>query len=278
MQCANKDTGQKCAEAENHRNKTATVPRAQEKEMDKDSGKDKGRRKKGHMTADRKFKFSACTNCGKIGHWRAVCRNTNTHEIEQDTEEQSPEVTVEAVWCMTVPNTAEEDRYTCGKFVESIVTDQLQDKFVRSLLMNEHEEYGECGKWVMNFLLRQAHDITVKNVNESGTVVNSPEHDAGQATVQEKSCDHLIVRHRNRHTRDAEVRVGTVGRICIANHQYHTGRSKWTRSWSNGRSSSQRFHWPDHSAVQSICGTTREKMLLEWNTTQNTWIHVHSNQ
>ena len=91
-----------------------------------------------------------------------------------------------------------------------------------------------------------------------------------------ESCDYLVVRHRSRHTCDAEVRVGTVGRTCTANHEYHTARSKWTRSGSNGRSSSQRFHWRDHSAVQSSGDTRREKMHLERNTTQNTWIHVHS--
>ena len=44
--------------------------------------------------------------------------------------------------------------------------------------------------------------------------------------------------------------MGTVGRTCTANHEYHTARSEWTRSWSNGRSSSQRFHWKDQSAFQ----------------------------
>ena len=68
----------------------------------------------------------------KSGHLRAVCPNTNTHEIEQDTDEPSPEVTVEAVWCMTVQNTADDDHYDCGKFLESIVTDQNSGKFVSS--------------------------------------------------------------------------------------------------------------------------------------------------
>ena len=80
----------------------------------KDSGKGKGRNrsrtrstcmccgKKGHMKADCKFMYTACSNCRKIGHLRAVCRTPNTHEVEQDTEEPSPEVTVEAVWCMNL--------------------------------------------------------------------------------------------------------------------------------------------------------------------------------
>ena len=74
----------------------------------------------------------------KIGHSRAVCRKTNTHEIEQDAEEPSPEVTVEAVWSMTVQNIAEEDLSNCGKFIESIVTDQNSRKFVKSIVMYQN--------------------------------------------------------------------------------------------------------------------------------------------
>ena len=39
---------------------------------------------------------------------RAVCRNTNTHETEKDADEPSPEVTVEAVWCMVVRDIVED--------------------------------------------------------------------------------------------------------------------------------------------------------------------------
>ena len=59
-----------------------------------------------------------------------------------------------------------------GKFVENVETDQFWETFVQSLLMDAHEECGKFGKLVMNLLLRQAHDITVKSVNESGTAVN----------------------------------------------------------------------------------------------------------
>ena len=65
--------------------------------------------KEGHKKADCKFKTATCSNCGKVGHLRALCRNTNTHEIEKDADEPSPEVTVEAVWCMAVQDTAEDD-------------------------------------------------------------------------------------------------------------------------------------------------------------------------
>ena len=35
-----------------------------------------------------------CSNCGKFGHLRAVCRNTNTREVEKD----AAEVTIKEVW------------------------------------------------------------------------------------------------------------------------------------------------------------------------------------
>ena len=42
-----------------------------------------------------------------------VCRNTNTHEIEKDADEPSPEVTVEAVWCMAVRDIVEDGHCDC---------------------------------------------------------------------------------------------------------------------------------------------------------------------
>ena len=62
-------------------------------------------KKEGHKKADCKIKNATCSNCGKVGHLREVCRNTNTHEIEKDAHEPSPEVTVEAVWYMAVRDT-----------------------------------------------------------------------------------------------------------------------------------------------------------------------------
>ena len=50
--------------------------------------------KEGHKKADCKFKTATCSNSGKVGHLRVVCRNTNTHEIEKDADEPSPEFTV----------------------------------------------------------------------------------------------------------------------------------------------------------------------------------------
>ena len=40
---------------------------------------------------------------------RAACRNTNAHEIEKDAGESSLEVAVEAVWCMVVRDTVDDD-------------------------------------------------------------------------------------------------------------------------------------------------------------------------
>ena len=65
--------------------------------------------KEGNKKADCKLKTAICSNCGKVGHLRAVCENTNTHEIEKDNDEPSPEVTVEAVWCVAVQNIVEDD-------------------------------------------------------------------------------------------------------------------------------------------------------------------------
>ena len=121
-------------------------------------------------------------------------------------------------------------------------------RVVTSLLLDSMKEL--VAKFLMDLRWRQAHDVTVKSVNESGTAVNCSDHDAGQVIVLGKGCYFPVVRHRSRHTCDAEVCVGTVGRTCTANHEYHTARSEWTRSWSNGRSSSQRFHWKDQSAFQ----------------------------
>ena len=62
---------------------------------------------------DCKFKTATCSNCGKVGHLRAGSRNTNTHEIEKDADEPSPEVRVEAVWCMAVRDTVEGGHRDC---------------------------------------------------------------------------------------------------------------------------------------------------------------------
>ena len=49
----------------------------------------------------------------KVGHLREVCRITNTHEIEKDAHEPSPEVTFEAVWCMAGRDTVGDGHCDC---------------------------------------------------------------------------------------------------------------------------------------------------------------------
>ena len=69
--------------------------------------------KEGHNRIDCKFKTATCSKCRKVDHLRAVCRNTNTHEIEKGADEPSPEVTVEAVWCMAVRDTVDDGQCDC---------------------------------------------------------------------------------------------------------------------------------------------------------------------
>ena len=42
-----------------------------------------------------------------------MCRNTNTHEVETDADEPSPEATVEEVWCMAVQEIVEDGHCDC---------------------------------------------------------------------------------------------------------------------------------------------------------------------
>ena len=58
---------------------------------------------------DARKQIGTCSNCGKVGHLRAVCRNTNTCEIEKGADEPSPEVTVEEVRCMLFQKDAVDD-------------------------------------------------------------------------------------------------------------------------------------------------------------------------
>ena len=53
--------------------------------------------KEGQKKADCKFKTATCASCGEVSDLRAVCRNTNTHEIEKVANEPNPEVTFEEV-------------------------------------------------------------------------------------------------------------------------------------------------------------------------------------
>ena len=45
----------------------------------------------------------------------AVCRDTNTHGIEIDADEPSPEVTVKEVWCMGVEDAVDDGHCDCNR-------------------------------------------------------------------------------------------------------------------------------------------------------------------
>ena len=89
--------------------------------------------------------------CGKVGHLRAVCRNTNTHEIEKDADEPSPEDTVEEACCMAVHDTAEVDHCNIvssqnSKNSQNIVPSQKNQKSQKS--HHEHRDGSKFGKVV----------------------------------------------------------------------------------------------------------------------------------
>ena len=78
------------------------------------------------------------------GHLRAVCRNTNTHETEKDADEPSPKVTVEAVWCMAVQDTVEDDHCDHSEKHEGI---------------SEHRDGSNGGKVITNIETGQNSEV-----------------------------------------------------------------------------------------------------------------------
>ena len=120
--------------------------------------------KDGHEKVDYRFQTATCSNCGKVGYLRAVCRNTNTHEIEKDADKPSPDVTVEEVWCMAVRDTVDdghcdhiekhdvssEDRDESNRneskfrrVIKNIETDQNPRNVIKNI------ETGQCSKNVI---------------------------------------------------------------------------------------------------------------------------------
>ena len=95
--------------------------------------------KEGHRKADHKFKNASCAICGQVGHLRAMCRNTSKHEIEQNEDEPSLEVTVEEVWCMADRDVVKYDHCNC---TEDFETSQDSRKFI----MNT-ETGKDAGSW-----------------------------------------------------------------------------------------------------------------------------------
>ena len=142
-------------------------PKGTGKGSGKGSGKGKGKTKsrtpetclccgkERQQRADCKFKTATCSNCRKVGHLRAVCRNTNTLENEKDVDEPSPEVTVEAVWCMAVQDTVEDDHCDHSEKHEG---------------SSEHRDGSNCGKVVTNVETGRNSEEVVTNV-ETGQIL-----------------------------------------------------------------------------------------------------------
>ena len=83
----NEDTWQRYVEVDTHRHQDTAAPRARAKvqvDVQRTPETCRCRGKEGHNKADCKFQTAMCSDCAKVGHLRAVCRNTNTHEIGKD--------------------------------------------------------------------------------------------------------------------------------------------------------------------------------------------------
>ena len=70
-----------------------------------------------------------------------MCRNTNTHEIEKDADEPSPEVTVE-VWCMAVQDTVDDGSCDCIEKHDVISEHRDESKNQKS-----HHEHRDGSKF-----------------------------------------------------------------------------------------------------------------------------------
>ena len=66
----------------------------------------------------------------------------HTHEIEQDTDEPSPEVTFEAVWCMSIQNTVEDARYDHSEKLEESSEHRDGSKIL--------EKLSRTSQWINN--------------------------------------------------------------------------------------------------------------------------------
>ena len=133
----NEDTWQRYVEVETHRRRETGVPRAPAKVQVKMEAKARHEHlkrvcaveKEGHKKAECQHKSATCSNCGKVGHLRAVFRNTNTHEIEKDADESSPEVAVEEVWCMAVQDAVGDGHCDCTEKHDALPEDRDGSKF-----------------------------------------------------------------------------------------------------------------------------------------------------
>ena len=106
--------------------------------------------KRRHKKSDCKIKTAACSNCGNVGRLREVCRNTNTHETEKDADEPNPDVTVEAVWCLAVRDTVDDDHF---------------DHTERHERGSEHRDGLSCGKIITNIGTGQNSERVITNIS-----------------------------------------------------------------------------------------------------------------
>ena len=118
--------------------------------------------KEGYKNADCKFRTAACLNCGKTGHLRAVCRNTNTHEIDEYNDENRPQVTVEAVWCMSVQSTVEDDRYVHSEKLEE--SSEHRDAYALKALSRTSRWIKHFGKVITNIETDQNCENAVESI------------------------------------------------------------------------------------------------------------------
>ena len=94
-------------------------------------------------------------NCGKSWSPESVSKHEHTHEIEKDADAPSPEVTVEAGWCVDVRDIVEDDHCDCTenhnvssvpehpgeskfrKVIKNIETNQNSRKVIKSIETGE---------------------------------------------------------------------------------------------------------------------------------------------
>ena len=119
--------------------------------------------------------------CGRERHKKAfckfktatVCRNTNTHEIEKDADEPSPEVTVEAVWCMAVQDTVENDH--CDHMEKHEGSSEHRDE-------SKLEKSSRTSRRIKNHKKESSRKSRRVNIWKSG-----PEDRHGQARLRQKT-------------------------------------------------------------------------------------------
>ena len=89
-----------------------------------------------------------------------MCRNTNTHEIEKDADEPSPEVTVEEAWCMAVQDTVD-GHCDCIDKHDVISEHREESKFQE---FPEHRDESKKRKVITNIETGQHSGKVITNI------------------------------------------------------------------------------------------------------------------